>query len=92
MAKRERKAVMELAITATQASISSQKRIQTTSSWPLLSLWPLARMMLVMMAKMLRQRSEPRPNLRRRLIRTLQRRRTGIVITVSLAPDEDNCF
>ena len=46
-------------------------------------------MMLVMMAKTLRQRSEPRAILRRRLIRTLQRRRTGMDITKTVRIEQN---
>ena len=84
---------MELAMTATQASISDQKSTQTTSSCPFLSLCPLARMMLVMIAKMLRQRREPRPNFRRMLIFTLHKIRTGMVITSGdqQSANDDGC-
>lgn len=74
-------AVKDTTIIATAASVSYQNRTQELSTPPLLVSPPATFMMEVIIVQTLRQRMPPRASLRRMLIWTFQRRRTGIEMT-----------
>ena len=79
--KRALNAVTETTMMAMAASMSYQKLTQAVSTPPLLRRPPATFMMAIIIVQILRQRMVPRASLRRRLIWTFQRRRTGMEIT-----------
>lgn len=79
--KRALNAVTETTMIATAASMTYQKRTHEVSTVPLAVRPPATLMMEMMIVKTLRQRMPPRASLRRMLMRTFQRRRTGIEMT-----------
>ena len=79
--KRALNAVKDTTMIATAASVSYQNRTHELSTPPLLVSPPATLMMEVIIVQTLRQRMPPRASLRRMLMRTFQRRRTGIEMT-----------
>jgi hypothetical protein len=80
MMNKLRYAVIETIMTATAASTCSQKFTHAGSTMPLI-MPPAMRTTETIMVKMLRLSVPPRMSLRRREIRTRQRRATGMEIT-----------
>lgn len=79
--KRALKAVKDTTMIATAASVSYQNSTHELSTPPLLVSPPATLMMEVIIVQTLRQRMPPRASLRRILMRTFQRSRTGIEMT-----------